>query len=359
MNFVEAEDRYHNFYAPTAKVLVEGDNLLQHGIEITSVTVDNTLEGADQFSFVVNNAFDIQKRDFRWLDDLFAFGKRVRIDMGYVDELELMVLGLITEIKTSFPSGSLPQITVSGFDLSYCMGRGKKSKNWDDKRDSDVIAEIASKHKLTPEVKDTRVTHPRIEQSQESDLEFITKLAGRNGFELYVFGEKLYCSPAFNSKDPSFVFEWGGGLASFTPEINISEQVTEVEVTGWDANTKKEIVGKAKAGQEPGRAGNRKSGGEVIKSICREEPPVHRVRQPVYSKEEANRRAEAILKKRAEGFVKGSGEVIGNPFIFVDDIVELKGLGKKFSKKYYLEKSTHTVSSGGYKTTFNVKDTTI
>jgi phage protein D len=359
MDFVQAEKRYQNFYAPVAKVFVEGDNLLKMGIELTSVTVDNTLEGADQFSFVVNNAFDLQKRDFRWLDEVFAFGKRVRIEMGYVDQTVLMVLGLITEIKTGFPSGSLPQITVSGFDLSYCMGRGKVLKHWDEKTDSFVITEIANKHGLTPVVKDTRVKHPRIEQSQESDLEFITKLAGRNGFELYVFDETLYCQPPFNDKDASFVFEWGHGLTSFTPEINISEQITEVEVLGWDVNTKKEIVGKAKAGQEPGRAGNRKSGGEVIKSICRAEPPVHRVRQPVYSKDEANRRAEAILKKRSEGFVKGSGEVIGNPLIFIDDIVELKGLGKKFSKKYYLEKSTHTVGTSGYKTTFNVKDTTI
>ncbi len=359
MDFVEAEKRYHNFYAPVAKVFVEGDDLLKMSIELTSVTVDNTLKGADQFSFVVNNAFDIQKRDFRWLDEVFAFGKRVRIEMGYVDRTELMVLGLITEIKTGFPSGSLPQITVSGFDLSYCMGRGKNSKPWPDMKDSEVITAITAKHKLTPEVTDTRVKHPRIEQSQESDLEFITKLADRNGFELYVFDKTLYCSPPFNDKDASFVFEWGHGLTSFTPEINISEQVTQVEVMGWDINTKKEIVGKAKAGQEPGRTGNRKSGGEIIKSICRDEPPVHRVRQPVYSKEEANRRAEAILKKRAEGFVKGSGEVIGNPLIFVDNIVELKGLGKKFSKKYYLENSSHTVGSSGYKTTFNVKDTTI
>lgn len=359
MNFGELEKKYHDFYAPIAKVYVAGKELLPLGIEITSVTVDHSLAGSDQFSFVVNNAFDIRAREFRWLGDLFAFGKRVKIEMGYRDELMLKMHGLVTEVRTSFPAGGLPQITVSGFDLSYCMGRGKKSERWDDKTDSFVICQIARKHGLASQVDDTRVSHPRIEQSQESDLEFIKKLAERNGFELYVFDETLHCRPAFNKKDPTFEFEWGRGLTSFTPEINISEQITEVEVRGWNVTTKQEIVGKAKAGEEPGRAGNRQSGGEVIKQICRDEPPVHRVRQPVYSQEEANRRAQAILKKRGEGFVKGSGEVIGIPLLFIDQIIGFKGLGEKFSKNYYLEKSTHTVSASGYKTTFNVKDTTI
>ena len=69
---------------------------------------------------------------------------------------------------------------------------------------------------------------------------------------------------------------WGRGLMSFSPEINLSEQVTEVEVYGWNVQTKKPIVGRARKGDEPGRDETRasgkprSSGAEVLQKICQE-----------------------------------------------------------------------------------------
>jgi phage protein D len=152
--------------------------------------------------------------------------------------------------------------------------------------------------------------------------------------------------------------EWGKGLLSFSPEINISQQITSVEVRGWDVNAKKEIVGIAGKGKEPRRDADRRSGGEVMQSVCREQTEL-KVRVPVFSQQEADRWAEAILKKRSELFVQGSGESIGLPEIRADENIELIGLGRPFSKTYYVEQSTHTIGTSGYRTTFKVKDTTI
>ena len=83
---LEKSKAYHQFYAPFAKVLLEGKDLLKMGLEVISVSVDNTLEGMDQFSFVINNVFDVQNREFiekqpnyTRLDKLFQFGKKVEI----------------------------------------------------------------------------------------------------------------------------------------------------------------------------------------------------------------------------------------------------------------------------------------
>ena len=38
--------------------------------------------------------------------------------------------------------------------------------------------------------------------------------------------------------------------------------------------------------------------------------------------------------------------------------IRLGGLGKDFSRTYYVEQATHTINTSGYKTTFRVKDTT-
>lgn len=354
------------YYAPFARVAVEGQDLLGLGLEMISVSLDSALKEMDQFTFVINNAFDIDTREFiskpKRLDEFFSFGRRVEIFMGYLDKPKLMQTGIITSFRTSYPANGIPQITVGGHDLSYCMGKGKKSKSWNDKKDSDVVAEIAGKYGLDAKVEDTEVQHNRIEQSQQTDYEFISKKLGadRNGFELYVRNKTLIFKAPANDEGSLLTLEWGAGLVSFTPEINLAEQITKVEVAGWDVRTKREIIGRAQIGDEPGRDAGRRSGGQYLTEVCRQsEQPAHRVRLSVRSQQEANRNAKAILTKVSEGLVKGSGESIGVPELRPDINVELKGLGAKFSKVYYVEKTMHTVDSSGYKTTFNVKDTTI
>ena len=83
MEFEELAGKYSDFYAPNYQILVDGEDIFsEHLIEITNVSFDDTLEGADRFSFSINDL------EVRWLDsELFEPGKVVEIKMGYVDEL--------------------------------------------------------------------------------------------------------------------------------------------------------------------------------------------------------------------------------------------------------------------------------
>lgn len=370
---LEKEKAYQFFYAPFVRVLLEGQDLLELGLEIISVSLDFSLEGMNQFNFVINNAFDIEKREFREgpferLDQFFDFGRKVEIFMGYLDKASSdpgpappLFIGKITSVRTGFPASGLPQLTVSGHDLSYCMSKGKKSRPpWNDQKDSDVVPDIAQIYHLQPKVNDTKVKHAHINQSQETDRQFLEKLAKRNGFEFYIRNRELHFKRPNSDKAGILTLEWGAGLISFTPEVNLAEQITKVEVAGWNVNTKSEIIGRAQIKDEPGRDPRRKSGGEYLKQICPQSAEaMHRVRLPVHSQDEANQRAKAALKKASEEFVKGSGETVGIPELLPDTNIKFKGLGERFNKTYYVEKATHTVDASGYKTSFNVKETTI
>lgn len=368
MKEITALERDHQrFYAPAFQIRLNGKDLLTSELmEITTVQIDMSLEGFDQFSFTVNSSFDFARRSFMsksgydQLEELFAFGNNVEILMGYGDVRSLTLLhrGLITSVKTSFPSSGLPQITVSGYDLSYCMKHEKKSRNWENRKDSEVASEIAGEYKLRPRVQDSRVVHPKTIQNQQTDQEFLKKLAERNGFEVFTFDKQMFFREPAQRESAVISLEWGKSLVSFSPEINISEQVTAVEVRGWNVATKQEIVGKANVGDELGRDSGQRSGGEYVQSACKEKKTL-KMRFPVFSQQEANQKARSILKQRSELFVKGSGESIGLPEIRPDTNLELIGLGELFSDTYYVKQATHTISSSGYKTTFKIKDTTI
>ncbi len=359
MEFSALEKKYRNFYAPAFEVKVEGENLLQKGVEVVSVSVDNTLDGADTFTFTVNNAYNAILRELMWIDQLLVPGKKTEIKMGYTDKLESMLVGLITSFRTSFPAGGQPTIEVSGYDLSHYMMKGKHSPPWPpDIKDSEIAQRIASKYGLGSVIEDTKVKHPTVKQNQESDFEFLRRLAKKNYFEFFVFGKTLYFRAPANDESPVLTLEWGKNLVSFSPELNFTEQISGVEVRGWDAKAKKEIIGKAKSGDEQGRDSGRRSGSDLAQGVYKEKV-VEYVRFPVYSQDEADNLAKAILNKYAEGLVKGSGETIGIPEFLAGKNIKLEGLGKKFSKTYYVERTNHSISGSGYKTTFNVKENTI
>lgn len=373
LNILQIEKVRKNFYAPAFNVKVSGESLvLNLKLEVTSVQVDNILNMADRFSFVINNAFNIGTREFlkigeKTLPEFFEFGSPVEIYMGYGDRksLDLMLAGVVTELSTSFPSSGAPQLTVSGFDHSYCLTRGSQSDSWPNMRDSDVVRQIATRYTLNPKVEDTKVVHPKIAMSQENPTQFLNRLAQRNGFEWFVVDTDLFFRRPANDERGVIELKWGEGLVSFSPEVKLSQQVSQVEVYGWNVQTKQKIVGKARKGDEPGRdptrasGKRRQSGAEYLLKVCRDEASTLRVREPVFSQQQADQRAKAILKRRAEGFVGGSGESIGIPELRADTNVALQGLGDFFNTTFYVQQTTHTVNSSGYRTTFQVGDVSI
>ena len=87
---------------------------------------------------------------------------------------------------------------------------------------------------------------------------------------------------------------------------------------------------------------------------------------PLDHKKELRARWEAELlhrwprvEERAQQFVTGTGESIGLPELVPDTNVALLGLGRGFSKTYYLSEATHTIDGNGYQTTFKVQETTV
>ncbi|MEH2530773.1 phage protein D [Bradyrhizobium sp. AZCC 1588] len=366
MDLAALSDRYGDLYVPAFAVRVDDKDLLrEHAVAVTQAEVDLTLGGAGRFSFAVADAFDFETRQFLASDgrtdllDLLAFGAPIKIAMGYGDVANLQVLieGIVTQISTSFTEGAPPELSISGYDNAFPMMGGKNTRSWVKQYDSAAVIEIAGFHGLKTNVLRTKKEEPQIEQNQEGDLEFLNKLAQRNGYEVYVSGNTLHFHPPNNQGSGVVTLEWGKGLLNFKPDGNLAGQVSRVEVYGWDAKTKDKIVGKAVNGDEPGRDPRSESGGDKIRTVLRKQP-VLRVRQPVFDQADASEKARALLKENAEKFVTGEGETIGLPDILPDHNITLGGLGR-FSKTYYVREATHRFDSGGYRTRFKVKENTL
>jgi uncharacterized protein len=377
MDLVDLSKDYDNFYAPAFAVrLSRADVVRDLLVAVSQVEVDLAMNAPSRFSFTLANCYNLEKRRFETghgddLLELLAFGADVEVCMGYGDakSTPTAILGLVTEIATSFPETGSPELSISGYDHAFPLKQGKNSESWKDRYHSDVVQLIASFHNLNAKIDKTTEKQPQIEQNQMSDWDFLVKLCGRDSddakslhFEVYIEPDGVLKRPVLHfgkprvRSNPVVRLKWGEGLLSFRPEANLAGQVAKVEVYGWDLKRKEAIIGRASADEVLGP--QTKSIAQNVTSMARApgKEPILRLRQPVFTQAEANKRARAALSEITKKFLTGDAESIGLPELRPDRTVHLDNLGPAFSKIYYIEQATHRIDSGGYRTKFKVRE---
>src|SRR5688572_4955534 len=175
MDLPSLEARYGNFYAPAFKVKVGGKDLVRDlFLSVTQVEVDLEQSAAGHYSFTIANAFDWEAREFVAgagnsrvdLLGLFSFGSLVDIAFGYAEASQTLLIGTVSEVRTSFSEGGIPELTVTGFDRLHKLTVGKASgKPLEQARDSDMVGALVQATGLRTDIRETEPKRPRIEQT--------------------------------------------------------------------------------------------------------------------------------------------------------------------------------------------------
>lgn len=364
------------YYAPSFRIVV-GTVDLEHGrtVDVLSVKVTDTIDRADSFSFTLRDRHPEHQRLFaggprlQWMDsDAFNAGTEVEIFMGYVDDLRCVLIGRIKAVSANFPASGQPTLQVEGYSLYHDLQHCHRRKPFKSTTDSGIATEIAKAMGLKADVDKTKAEHPLYSPNGASYAAILEKRAKRIGYEVSVKERTLFFKkPRYrDNTSPDLTLEWGRDLRSFSPRISAHDMVPKVTVRASQTTLggdKKPLVGEAKAGQERGALG-KETGSQVAKRIyCqasdknsdKKENTVLINDHTVVSQTEAEEVALAQLESRSLGFITGRGAVIGEPKLLARSIVELKGLGKLFSGKYYVTSATHTINASGYLTDFEVK----
>ena len=315
---------------------------------IESIEVDDSLLLPDMF------AIHLRDPRFTWTDsDDFKLGKKVEISVGDENGTTKLLSGEITAIEPGYNQEVGPTVLFRGYDQSHRLHRSKQTKTYAQMTDSDIARQVARQCGLQVQADSTRVVHDYVIQDNQTDMEFLHERARRIGFRIYVEDGTLHFGQAPRAGSAP-VLEWGINLLEFQARLTTAQQVTEVIVRGWDPKTKKEIIGRATAPQDTPQVGERDSGGNAAKkafSIASKEIVVNR---PVATQAEAEAMAQSICDELGNAFIQAEGTCTGDPKVQAGAIVELKGIGRRFSGRYRITRALHRYDGSGYTTHFTV-----
>jgi phage protein D len=336
----------------------EADDIYEDLISL-EVEIDERFAGMALLRLPLNF---LSEAGWSYLDDSrFVPWKEVAIEAGFDDSTEEIFTGYITHVKPTFaPEITQCYLDIWAMDQSVKLGQEEILKAWPNKKDSDIATEILNASGFTPNVDNIEIVHDEKISTiiqRETDLQFLNRLALRNGFEFYVTGSTAnFVAPVYSgSAQPVLAFQFGEetNLNRFTITANgltatnvgmfqVDRLTKEINESAVEASTLTALGG---SGPETFTA----SGLPTAKTIIAMNPASGQLEIDAIC---------ASVFHRAQWFVTGEGEIAANLYsniLNARETVTIKGIGATYSGDYYVTHVTHSFTSDGYVQRFKVK----
>ena len=278
----------------------------------------------------------------------FDIGKSLEVKLGARDQLTTTSLfkGQVVSQELNFGAGGV-ELMVRGFDRSHVLIRARKVSTYQNQTTSDIVTKILSDAGFTAQCDSTGDPHEFMQQDNETDWDFIWRLAERVGFEFVVQDTNAYFRKP--SAENPVDLQWPETLRSFSPRVTATQQAQQVTLAAFDPKNKQTIGVTVSSPHQVARIGVERS--SVASAF--EGADVHIATEPVKTQGEGQAVAQALLDKLANGYIAAEGVSDGNPSIRAGASVQVSGLGTKFSGLYRVAAATHILRGGAtYETHF-------
>ena len=359
-----------SLYLGQPEVKIDGQKVSPELIkDLLQINIEESLHLPSMFTLVVHNSYiptnERSEHEPKRHEKLFQIGKKVKLgfaasttqDAHFKTESkeDYLIEGEITGIEVSLNEKSEAPIIVRGYDISHRLHRGRFNRSFLNVTDSDIVKKIAREVDIKlGKIDNSGEPHEYVFQENQTNMEFLRERAALIGFEIFIEGDKInFCKPQKESKPLDLT--WLIDISKFNTRITSAEQVSAVEVRGWDYTQKKLITSTANSETVVTETGNGTGSSSSNKFNLSKAPKMTVVDKPVFSAKQAEKMAQALCDELGGEFVYADAACEGNPKIRPGKIVNLKKIGDRFSGKYYITEARHTFNQRIYKTEFSVR----
>jgi len=290
-------------------------------------------------------------------DDLFTRLSKITLSVTIGSGPAVpLIEAYVVEVDTNFstePNGSL--LTVTAMDATVLMHLEEKVKAWPNVMDSDVASSIFSdaNYSFTPVVESTESTREEDDQTliqRGTDIQFLQHLAERNGYECFVTsgdgGIEGHFHPPKHDGQPQGTLTVNMGAATnvnrFQARFDMLRPVTAKGATldPDDASIQDGTAEEATKDEDMGDTS----------SVPADQPRRILLSQLAMSKAgEVQRYAQSIVDRSSWSIVaEGDLNTLAYGGVLrAKQPVMVRGVGRAFSGRYYVERVRHTISGDG------------
>jgi phage protein D len=336
---------------------VAGCEIRVAGAPISAALQDAVVEVRVEHSLMLPSAFLIRISDpsLTHIDSHpFTIGAEVEVLLAGLDQRSLVstLKAQVLAVEPEFtPHGVI--IAARGYDRGHQLQRGRKTATFQQMTAGDIVRKLAGGAGLQAgTIEDGGGTQKFVQQSSETDWEFLWRLARRLDREVVIEDRKLHFKAAGGQAGSPTTLIWGEQLIAFRPRITGVQQAGGVTVRGWDPEAAKAIVGTA-SGQPALSSAPGTTRSKVVGDLPTGTITV--ANAPVTTEAEATALAKSIAARAGNAFVEAEGTCWGDSRLRAGSRVKIEGVGSRYGGTYALSSTTHVYrSASGYQTHFSI-----
>lgn len=333
------------------KVAPEGESAARVDLsdKVLSFVFEDSEKKADKLVLSVDN-WDLSNFD----EPVWRKGNILEVSWGYPGDMappREVVIQKVTGFQT---------LSVEGHAKSVLMHKVTKCRVFENTKRSDVVRKIAEENgygAALQDIEDTGEALATITQARQTDAQFIKRLAEKEGFEFYVDFDGLHFHQRRLGQRPIRVLRWYtppevGEVLSLNIENDVTAKAGAVTVQARDPVTRQTIDVRASNATT-----SRDSLAPVIEIVDPETGSTRLERRnvsadvrpsPQASASSAQREADARFRRAQLTTVELTANVLGDPSLLAKTVVEVQGIGKRLSGKYYVKEAKHKIDGSGY-----------
>jgi Rhs element Vgr protein len=276
---------------------------------------------------------------------LFKPGQRIEILAGSSDEQESLFDGIVVRhgVRVSERAGS--RLIVECRHAAMKLAVTRRSVNYFDCSDSDIIDELLSAAGVDADIESTTVTHKQVVQYLSTDWDFLLARAQANGKLVWCEGDTLIVRAPSVDAEPVCTLLYGATLLEFAAEIDARLQVDSLHGLSWDS-AQQELIDVEGAAPELDAPGNLSSSELADVAGCRLD-----LCHVALCEAEAQAWADGTGVYRRLNQISGYAKCVGIGSVRPGTVVELSGVGERFNGKVFVSAVRHEYGAvQGWKT---------
>jgi Rhs element Vgr protein len=166
--------------------------------------------------------------------NLFKPGQTVDILSGAGNQQDLLFKGIVVRQSLRVRDHSAPQLVVECRHAAMKLTVTRKSANFFDQSDSDIINTLLNGASISGDIEATTLKHKQMVQFYTSDWDFLLARAHANGKLVWPNEDKLVVKAPSTSGSPRCTLLFGSTLLEFDAEIDARRQYSAVNGVTWD-----------------------------------------------------------------------------------------------------------------------------
>jgi phage protein D len=230
----------HN--TPVFKILVGGQDLSpEEQNTVHEIKVTDWLRLPDVCTVAVGYESEPEKPYDNLDKSAFKIGATLEVKLGSIEETTTQTLfkGEIVTVEPDFQAGGVDMV-VRAYDRSHRMMRSRRQKSYLNQTISDIVTSVGSANGLSVDADSTGGPLDFVLQHNETDWEFVWRLAKRIGYEFLVDDTSAkFQKPKADGE--AVELRYPDDLHSFRPRITAVQQVDSVNVRGFDMKQKQKV----------------------------------------------------------------------------------------------------------------------